>query len=393
MGKVGNDLSHKVQKGISAMADKRDYYEVLGVQKGASDAEIKKAYRSLAKKYHPDVNPGDKEAEAKFKEVNEAYEVLSDADKKAKYDQYGHAAFDPTAGAGGYGGFGGFGGFGDVDLGDIFGSFFGGGGSRQRRNGPQRGDDIEIGVTVNFEEAVFGCKKEISFNRYKKCSKCNGSGSENGSAETCPTCRGSGQRRVTQNLGGMQFQSTATCDTCRGTGKYIKNPCQSCRGLGFERQNKRMTVTIPAGIDNGKGLIIRGEGNDGKYGGSAGDVLVMVSVRRSSIFERDGYTLFCEVPITISEATLGAEIDVPTLEGHEKFTIPEGTQTGTTFTLKQKGVPMVNSSRRGDLIFRVNVETPKGLNEKQKELLRAFAEACGEANYAKKKGFFKKDKK
>ena len=374
------------------MADKRDYYEVLGIQKGASDTDIKKAYRSLAKKYHPDVNPGDKEAEAKFKEVNEAYEVLSDADKKAKYDQYGHAAFDPAGSGFGGGGFGGFGGF-DVDLGDIFGSFFGGGSSRQRRNGPQRGDDIELNVTISFEEAVFGCKKDVSFQRYSKCSSCSGSGSADGKSETCPSCRGTGQRRVMQNLGGMQFQSTTTCDTCRGTGKYIKTPCQKCRGSGFERVTKKLTVDIPAGIDHGKGLIIRGAGNDGKNGGGAGDVLVMVSVRPSATFKREGYTLYCEVPITIAEATLGAEIEVPTLEGMEKFTIPEGTQTGTTFTLKQKGVPMINSNRRGDLIFRVNVEVPKGLSEKQKELLRAFAKECGENNYAKKKNFFKKDKK
>ncbi|MBR3687265.1 MAG: molecular chaperone DnaJ [Clostridia bacterium] len=374
------------------MADKRDYYEVLGIQKGASDTDIKKAYRSLAKKYHPDVNPGDKEAEAKFKEVNEAYEVLSDADKKAKYDQYGHAAFDPSGAGFGGGGFGGFGGF-DVDLGDIFGSFFGGGSSRQRRNGPQRGDDIELNVTISFEEAVFGCKKDVSFQRYSKCSSCSGSGSADGKSETCPSCRGTGQRRVMQNLGGMQFQSTTTCDTCRGTGKYIKTPCQKCRGSGFERVTKKLTVDIPAGIDHGKGLIIRGAGNDGKNGGGAGDVLVMVSVRPSATFKREGYTLYCEVPITIAEATLGAEIEVPTLEGMEKFTIPEGTQTGTTFTLKQKGVPMINSNRRGDLIFRVNVEVPKGLSEKQKELLRAFAKECGENNYAKKKNFFKKDKK
>ena len=284
------------------MADKRDYYEVLGVDKGASEAEIKKAYRSLAKKYHPDVNPGDKDAEARFKEVNEAYEVLSDADKKAKYDQYGHAAFDPTAGAGGgYGGFGGFGGFGDVDLGDIFGSFFGGGGSRQRRNnGPQKGEDIELNVTVEFEEAVFGCKKNVSFQKYAKCSSCNGSGSSDGKAETCPTCRGSGQKRVVQNLGGMQFQSTVTCDTCRGTGKYVKNPCQKCRGAGYERVTKNITVDIPAGIDHGKGLVIRGAGNDGKNGGIAGDVYVIVSVRKSSTCKREGYNLYCDVPITIS---------------------------------------------------------------------------------------------
>ena len=377
------------------MADKRDYYEVLGVNKGATDAEIKKAYRGLAKKYHPDMNPGNAEAEAKFKEANEAYEVLSDSDKRAKYDQYGHAAFDPAAGAGA-GGFGGFGGF-DVDLGDIFGSFFGGGfggGSRQqRRNAPQRGDDIETNITISFEEAVFGCKKEIKYSRMKKCSGCNGTGSADGVTETCPTCRGTGQRRVMQNLGGMQFQSTTTCDTCRGTGKYIKNPCNKCRTSGFEREQKSITINIPAGIDHGKGLVIRGGGNDGLNGGPTGDVVVMISVRKSSTFQRDGYDLYCEIPITISEATLGAEIEIPTLEGTEKYNIPDGTQTGTTFTLKNKGVPMVNSNRRGDLIFRVNVEIPRGLTQKQKDLLRAFADECGEGNYAKKNSFFKKHKK
>lgn len=377
------------------MADKRDYYDVLGVQKGASDAEIKKAYRGLAKKYHPDMNPGNAEAEAKFKEANEAYEVLSDSDKRAKYDQYGHAAFDPTAGAG-TGGFGGFGGF-DVDLGDIFGSFFGGGfggGSRQqRRNAPQRGDDIETSITISFEEAVFGCKKEIKYTRMKKCSGCNGTGSADGKSETCPTCHGSGQRRVMQNLGGMQLQSTTTCDTCRGTGKYIKTPCQKCRGNGFEKEQKSITINIPAGIDHGKGLVIRGGGNDGINGGPTGDVVVMIGVRKSSTFQRDGYDLYCEIPITISEATLGAEIDVPTLEGTEKYTIPDGTQTGTTFTLRNKGVPMVNSNRRGDLIFRVNVEIPRGLTQKQKDLLRAFADECGESNYVKKNSFFKNHKK
>lgn len=372
------------------MADKRDYYEVLGVDKGASDTDIKKAYRNLAKKYHPDVNPGDKDAEAKFKEVNEAYEVLSDADKKAKYDQYGHAAFDPTAGAGGYGGgYGGFGGFGDVDLGDIFGSFFGGGG-RPKRNGPQKGSNIEVELTISFEEAVFGCKKDISFYRVGKCTKCDGTGSENGQVETCPVCRGSGQKRVTQNLGGMHFQTTTTCDNCRGTGKYIKNPCQKCRGTGTERISRKLSVDIPAGIDQGKILVIRGEGNDGKNGGPTGDVHIIIDVRRSATFKREGYNLYCEVPITISEATLGAEIDIPTLEGKEKFTIGEATQTGTVFTLRQRGVPIMNSTRRGDLFIKVNVEVPKGLNEKQKELLREFAKACGENNYSKKKGFFKK---
>lgn len=336
------------------------------------------------------MNPGNAEAEAKFKEANEAYEVLSDPDKKAKYDQFGHAAFDPAAGAGGYGsGFGGF----DVDLGDIFGSFFGGfggGSSGRRRNGPAKGEDIEVNITINFEEAVFGCKKDINFTRQRKCSSCKGSGAESGSAETCPTCHGSGQVRKVQNLGGMQFQSTATCETCRGTGRYIKNPCKSCRGSGLERESKKITVSIPAGIDNGKGLVVRGEGNEGRNGGPSGDVFVMVSVRRSATFSRQGYNLYCEVPITITEATLGAEIEIPTLEGKEKYTIPEGTQYGTSFTLKGRGVPMVNSKGRGDLIFKAIVEVPRGLNDKQREALYKFADVCGESNYSKKNKFFKK---
>ena len=374
------------------MADKRDYYEVLGVSKNADEATIKKAYRTLAKKYHPDMNPGNKEAEAKFKEVNEAYDVLSDPQKKAKYDQYGHAAFDPSS-AGFGGGGNGFEGF-DVDLGDIFGSFFGGGfggSSRQRRNGPQKGDDIEVSITISFEEAVFGCKKDISFTKLCKCKSCSGTGSANGRIETCPVCNGTGQRRVTQSLGGMQFQSTTTCDRCHGTGKYIKDPCTKCRGTGLERVTKNLTVNVPAGIDNGKGLIVRGEGNEGKNGGPSGDVIVMVNVRSSSTFRRDGYNLYCEVPITFCEAALGADINVPTLEGIVKHSIPEGTQTGTTFTLRQKGVPIINSNRRGDIIFRVNVTVPKGLSEKQKEILRQFAEESGETSICKKSKLFKKN--
>ncbi len=382
------------------MAEKRDYYEVLGVNKGAGEAEIKKAYRSLAKKYHPDMNPGDAEAEAKFKEVNEAYAVLSDAEKRSQYDQFGHAAFDPSAGGGaGFGG--GFGGFGDFsDLGDIFGSFFGGGfggGGAQRRNAPTRGEDVGVRVTVTFEEAAFGVKKDVSYHRIQKCSDCGGSGAAKGTqAETCKACGGSGQKRITQRIGGMAFQSTTTCDSCRGTGKVIKTPCSECKGTGYVKVNKKLSVTIPAGIDDGERIAIRGQGCDGRNGGPTGDLIITVMVKGHSIFERDGYNLYCEIPITVAEATLGAEIDVPTLEGNQKYTIPEGTQPGTTFTLKQKGIPYINNAtRRGDLIFSVNVEIPKGLSEKQKEHMRAFADACKESNYSKRSGFFKRifDKK
>ena len=378
----------------------RDYYEVLGIDKSADADAIKSAYRKLAKKYHPDLNPGDAEAEKNFKEVNEAYSILSDADKKAKYDQYGHAAFDPTAGAGGGygGGFGG--GFGDFgDLGDIFGSIFGGafgGGSTQRRNGPQRGDDVGARVTLTFEEAAFGCKKEISYNRLHKCPGCNGTGAEAGtSAETCPDCRGAGQRIVNQRMGGMTFQTKTACEKCRGTGKFIKSPCQKCRGSGLERENRKLTVNIPAGIDNGERIALRGQGCEGKNGGPAGDLVIEVTVRAHSIFERDGVHIFCDVPITVTEATLGAEIDVPTLEGTVKYQIEEGTQPGATFTLRGKGIPYVNdrSGRRGDLICTVVVEIPRGLSDKQREAMQNFAEACGEKNYTKKSKFTKAFKK
>ncbi len=379
------------------MADKRDYYEVLGVDKNADEATLKKAYRGLAKKYHPDMNPDNKEAEAKFKEVNEAYEVLSDPEKKAKYDQFGHAAFDPSAGAGYGGGFGGgFGGFGDFgDIGDIFGSFFGGGfggGSAQRKNAPMRGEDVSVRVTLTFEEAAFGVKKDITYNRIEKCPDCSGTGATKGTqAETCSACRGTGQKRVVQRVGGMQFQSTVTCDACRGTGKIIKSPCQNCRGTGYVKVSKKLTVSIPAGIDDGERVALRGQGCDGRNGGPSGDLIITVVVRSHNMFERNGSNIYCEVPITVAEATLGAEIDVPTLEGDVKFTIPEGTQPGTEFTLRQKGIPYVNNSnRRGDLIFTVNVEIPKGLNEKQKEHMRAFADSCGNSNYSKKTSFFKK---
>ncbi|MBQ8207142.1 MAG: molecular chaperone DnaJ [Clostridia bacterium] len=376
------------------MADKRDYYEVLGLDKGADDAAIKKAYRSLAKKYHPDLNPGDAAAEEKFKEVNEAYAVLSDPEQKAKYDQFGHAAFDPASGGYGGGGFGGFGDFGD--LGDIFSSMFGGGfggfgGGGRRRNGPVRGDDIGVHITISFEEAAFGVKKDITYNRIQKCSDCGGTGAAKGtSPETCSQCQGSGQMRVTQRMGGMAFQTTTTCNACGGKGTIIKTPCTNCNSKGFVKVSKKLEVTIPAGIDDGERIALRGQGCDGRNGGSTGDLILNINVKPHNLFERDGYDLYCEVPITVVEATLGAEIDVPTLEGNVKFKIPEGTQPGTQFSLRQKGITMVNSQRKGDLYFNVNVEIPKNLSEKQKENMRNFAESCGESNYAKKTSFFKK---
>lgn len=373
------------------MADtKRDYYEVLGVDKNADDATIKKAYRTLAKKYHPDMNPGDKEAEAKFKEVNEAYDVLSDPDKKAKYDQYGHAAFDPSAGGGA--GFGGFGDFGGFDINDIFSSFFGGAsGGSTRRNGPVRGDDITVRLTISFEESVFGCKKEVSYNKIQKCADCSGTGAAKGtSPKTCSACGGSGQVRVQQRTPFGIMQTQKTCDTCHGTGKIIENKCPNCRGTGFVRVPKKLEVNIPAGIDDGQQLSLRYQGSDGMNGGNAGDLYIIISVRPHSIFERDGDDLYCEVPITYAEATLGAEIEIPTLEGSMKYTIPEGTQTGTVFTLRNKGVTRVNSKVRGNLYITVVVEVPKNLTSEQKNLLEKFAASCGESNYSKRTSFFKR---
>ena len=377
------------------MADnKRDYYEVLGIDKSADEQTIKKAYRKLAKQHHPDVNPDDPKAEEKFKEINEAYEVLSDPDKKSRYDQYGHAGVDPNMGGGGFGGFGDFGGgFGGFDFGDIFGSFFGGGGgqSSARRNMPQQGEDLRAHITISFEEAAFGCKKEISYNRVELCDECKGSGAQKGtSAETCKTCGGSGQVRVTQRTPLGMFQTTKTCETCGGRGKTIKNPCTNCRGTGYVRIKKTLDVTIPAGIDDGQRVILQGQGNAGRNGGGYGDLYVSVSVRPHHVFERDGYNIYCDVPITFVEAALGAERDIPTLEGKVKYTIPEGTQTDTRFTLRGKGIQIPRSKNKGDLIFRVIVEVPKGLSGTQKDALKKFAELCGNSNYSKKESFMKK---
>ncbi|MBQ6614158.1 MAG: molecular chaperone DnaJ [Clostridia bacterium] len=379
------------------MAEKRDYYEVLGVEKSAGASEIKKAYYKLAKKYHPDVNPGDAEAEKKFKEINEAYAILSDDEKKAKYDQYGHAAFE-NGGAGGYGGFEGF------DFGDIFSSFFGGGsggfggfgggfggGSSNRRNAPMRGEDVYARITLTFEEAVHGCKKDVSFARVQKCSDCSGSGAKAGTtAETCKKCGGSGQMRVQQRTAFGVMQTMRTCDECRGSGKIIKDPCTNCRGTGYVKINKTVSVTIPAGIDHGQNISLSGMGNEGRNGGPAGDLIISVAVKPHEVFERDGYDIYCEVPINYWEAVLGDEIDIPTLEGKEKYTIPEGTQTGTTFTLRGRGVNRVNSTIRGNLYITVKVDVPKNMNSKQKELLKELAESYGDKVSSKREHFFKK---
>ena len=374
------------------MAQKRDYYEVLGVSKTASADEIKKAYRTLAKKYHPDMNPGDKEAEAKFKEANEAYDVLSDGDKRQKYDQFGHAAFDPSAGAEGFGGFGGFG-DGGFDFGDIFSSFFGGGGGRgSARSAAVDGEDIAVRITITFDEAVFGCKKEISYPRVEACGDCNGSGAEKGSKpETCETCRGTGRVTVQQQTMFGRMQSQRSCTACRGTGKIVKNPCKNCNGKGYVRVTKKTEINIPAGIDNGQRIIRRGQGSAGRNGGAAGDLIIEVTVKAHKLFERERNNVFCEIPISFATAALGGEIIVPGLGGKdETYQIPEGTQTGESFTLKGKGIADVNTKRRGDLVFMVTVETPKNLTPEQKKLLSAFADSLGENNETKTKSFFKK---
>ncbi|MBO6054493.1 MAG: molecular chaperone DnaJ [Oscillospiraceae bacterium] len=381
------------------MADekKRDYYEVLGLEKGASEDEIKRAYRKLAKKYHPDMNPDDKDAEAKFKEVGEAYEVLSDPDKKARYDQFGFAGVDPNfnagGGFGGFGGFSGFGGGGAYDFGSIFNDFFGGGGtsSGTRRNAPQRGDNLVAQAEVTFEEAAFGCEREINVSRIETCTECGGSGAAPGTAvDTCPDCHGTGQKRVNQTFMGMQMQTTTACTRCGGTGTIIRTPCTKCKGKGKIRHNQKVKVSIPAGIDDGQSVRVRGEGHAGTNGGAAGDLLVAVSVKPHEIFVRDGANVMCEIPITFPQAALGCEIEVPTLDGKVRYNIPEGTQTGTTFRLKGKGIPYVGYKTRGDQYVTVTVETPTKLSNEQKDLLHKLAESMGEESQPKRKGFFEK---
>ena len=386
------------------MSTKRDYYDVLGVDKSADATAIKKAYRKLAMKYHPDKNPGDKGAEEKFKEINEAYEVLSDETKRRNYDQFGHEGVNGQ-GFGGAGGFGGqgFGGFDDI-FGDIFGDMFGGGfsgGSRQRRRGPERGADIKQRVNISFEEAAFGKKVQVKINRSEECDQCHGSGAKPGtSKKTCPTCHGSGQVQSVQRTPFGNIASTRTCSTCNGEGEVIDSPCSKCHGKGSIRKTKTIEVDIPAGIDNGQMIKLGGQGELGTRGGPRGDLYIEVNVQSHPLFTRDGYDVYLEMPITFAQATLGDKIQVPTLDGKVEYEVPEGTQTGTVFRLKGKGIPKLKSNVRGDQYVKVTVEIPKKLNEKQKELVREFAKECGQEVHQRQKtlsdkidNFFKNLKK
>lgn len=386
------------------MADKRDYYEVLGVDKNASEDEIKKAYRKLAKKYHPDLNPGDKEAEEKFKEANEAYEVLSDAEKKAKYDRFGHAGVDPNYGAGGAGYGGGFNGQGfDFDLGDIFSNIFGGGfggfGGGSNPNAPQRGSDTQTSVTISFEEAAKGCEREVQFSRIEVCDECHGSGAAPGSSpKTCPECNGRGQVTSQQRTPFGVIQTQKACSRCGGRGTIIENPCKKCHGAGRVRKPVKITVKIPAGIDDRQIINARGQGNKGVNGGPAGDLRVAINVRPHPIFERDGYNVWVEMHISFAAAALGCALQVPTLDGKVQYNVPAGTQSGDVFKLKGKGIQSLNNRGRGDELVRVIVDVPRNLNDRQKQLLRELDEALGNetahlGNADDKKGFFGKKKR
>ena len=371
---------------------KQDYYEILDVPRDASDRDIKKAYRRLAMKYHPDRNPGDKEAEEKFKELSEAYEVLSDTQKRAAYDQFGHAGVDGQGGGFGGGGFGGGGDFSDI-FGDVFGDIFGGGGGGRRRSSVQRGADLRYNLDLGLEEAVRGCEKTLKVPTLVPCDTCDGSGAKPGtSARTCGTCGGIGQVRMQQGF----FSVQQTCPTCRGEGKVISDPCNKCHGHGRVEETKTLQVKIPAGVDTGDRIRLSGEGEAGTHGGPAGDLYVQVNVLKHPIFERDGKHLYCEVPISFVDAALGGELDVPTLDGRVKLKIPAETQTGKLFRLRGKGITPVRGGSTGDLMVKVMVETPVNLNSRQKDLLKEFEEAMDEGNHKhspKKHGFFDSVKK
>lgn len=381
------------------MADKKDYYEVLGLQKGATDAEIKKAYRKLAKQYHPDLNPDDPTAAEKFKEINEANQVLSDPDKRAKYDQFGFAGVDPNYGAGAGGAWGG--GFEGVDLGDIFADIFGGGGfggfggGSARANGARRGDDIVVALDISFMEACKGVSHDISISRAEECPDCKGTGAEPGtSPKTCPDCNGKGYVTVQQRSMFGMMQSQRPCSKCGGKGKIIEKPCSKCRGRGSVSAKKTVSVKVPAGIDDGMTLNVRGQGNVGSNGGGRGDLKVRISVRKDPVFTREDYNIRIDFPITYSQAALGAEIEVPTIDGPVTYNVPAGTQPGTVFRLRGKGVQKLQQSAgsRGDQFVTINVEVPKNLTKKQKDALEAFESTLDEKNYEKRKGFFDKIK-
>jgi len=372
------------------MADKRDYYEVLGVTKGVDDAELKKAYRKNAKKYHPDMNQGDKDAEHNFKEVNEAYEVLSDSKKRSMYDQFGHAGVDGSSGGFGGGGFGGF----DFGFSDIFESFFGGsgfGGSSRtgRRSSARAGANLQYNMEVTFEEAAFGLESEISYRRMEKCETCHGSGAKEGThPETCKQCGGSGQVKVQQRTMLGSFVNVKTCDICRGEGKVIVSPCSKCGGSGRTKNNRKLKVKIPAGIDDGQTISLKGEGESGMKGGPSGDLYVSVSVRSHSLFKRDNFNVLVDVPITVTQAILGGEIKVPTLDGPVNYKIPEGTQNMDIFRMKGKGIPHLRGNGRGDQYLRIEVEIPRKLNNKQKTALKEF-ENLKAGHYEKNNSFMK----
>lgn len=387
------------------MADKRDYYEVLGVDKTADDATLKKAYRKLAKKYHPDTNPGDAEAEAKFKEATEAYGILSDPQKRQQYDQFGHAAFE-QGGAGGYGG-----GFEGFDFGDIFGDLFGGGGfggfggfggGSRSNNGPQRGANLRAILHLSFEEAVFGCERELELNLKDSCTICGGTGAKPGTKpETCSKCRGTGQVTMTQQTMFGMMRNVTTCPECNGSGKIIKEKCSSCSGTGFTSSRKKIKVTIPAGIDDGQSVRIREKGEPGINGGPRGDLLVQVSVAAHPFLQRDDRNIYSTAPISFAQAALGGDIRISTVDGDVIYTVKPGTQTDTRIRLKGKGVPSLrNANMRGDHYVTLIVQTPTGLNEEAKEALRAFDEACGnysgnteEDKHSKKKKTFREKAK
>ena len=384
------------------MAEKRDSYEVLGIGKNATDAEIKSAYRKLAKKYHPDLNPGNKEAEEKFKEVNEANDVLSDPQKRQRYDQFGFAGVDPNYAAANGGGAGGFGGgFGGVDLGDIFGDIFGGGfgggfggfgggSSTRTANAPRKGHDIQASVILTFEEAAHGCSKKITINRQDTCPDCGGTGAAKGtSPETCPDCGGRGYVVTQQRTPFGVMQSQQPCSHCGGRGTIIRNPCKTCRGTGKTAARKSLEINIPAGIDDDQNIALRGQGDAGSNGGPAGDVIVHVTVKADPMFERDGYDVTIHVPITFSQAVLGDDVEVPTVDGRIVQHIPEGTQSGTKFRLRGQGIQYLNGRGRGDQYVIVDVEIPKKVTRAQREALKAFEDSMKEDNYEKRKGFFK----